>query len=149
VSHYINFIDLMALSRGYLDIVQLLLEYGADPNISNRHGITAIHAALTSSFGSVQVVELLLEAGADPNMPIQTLTDKSLFAMESYRTLFSNDMPLVGNILMGVTALMLACIKGHLEVVLLLLKANANPNHQITTEGITALIIAVKLGLLT
>ena len=48
--------------------------------------------------------------------------------------------------MIGWTALMLACKGGHLEVVKLVLKAKANPDHQMEAKGITALIIAVQKG---
>lgn len=53
----------IACSRGYLDIVKLLLEYGANPNIRDCVSNLPIHLAIISSH--VPVVTLLLEAGAD------------------------------------------------------------------------------------
>ena len=63
-----GFRTLVALSRaaenGHGEVVELLLDNGADPNLSP--GIT--HFAVVS--GSVRVVEALLAAGADPNAVI-------------------------------------------------------------------------------
>ncbi|CAF0816411.1 unnamed protein product [Brachionus calyciflorus] len=53
----------IACSRGYLEIVRLLLEYGADPNIRDCVSNLPIHLAIISSH--VPVVTILLEAGAD------------------------------------------------------------------------------------
>lgn len=53
----------IACSRGYIEIVRLLLEYGANPNIRDCVSNLPIHLAIISSH--VPVVTLLLEAGAD------------------------------------------------------------------------------------
>jgi len=55
-----------ATERGYLRVVKLLLEHGADPNIQNKDGMTPLHFA--TERGSPEVVKLLLEHGADPNI---------------------------------------------------------------------------------
>jgi len=58
------------------EMVQLLIEFGADPNqqskpSSSRHGVyggdTALHHAV--SIGSAKMVKLLLAHGADPDIP--------------------------------------------------------------------------------
>ena len=53
-------------SRGYSDIVKLLLENGADPNIIGNDGRTSLIFA--SKFGCTDVVKMLLKNGADPNI---------------------------------------------------------------------------------
>ena len=128
----------------YMKIMKLLI---AQPNIKiNETNLTGgtilMHASIS---GSAQIVELLLQAGADPNMSIKTPIDKSMLITIS-ETHFSNESHFVGNEAIGCTALMLACEGGHLEVVQLLLKANANPNHEQEGTGITALIIAANKG---
>ena len=108
----------------YLKTMKLLI---AQPNIkineTNLSGLTILMVA--SIIGNAQIIELLLQAGADPNISIKTPIDKSMLTL--YETVFSNDSHLVENEI-GRTALMIACEFGHLEVVQLLLKANANPN---------------------
>ena len=127
----------------YLKAMKLLI---AQPNIkineTNNSGFTILMVA--SIIGSAQIIELLLQAGADPNMSIKTPIDKSILTITE--TLFNNESHFVGNEAIGQTALMLACEGGHLEVVQLLLKANANPNHEQEGTGITALIIAAQKG---
>jgi hypothetical protein len=54
----------IATSKGYKDIVELLLKYGADPNIKNNDATPLL---LASSRGDKEIVELLLNHGADPN----------------------------------------------------------------------------------
>ena len=49
--------------QGYSSVVEVLLRHGADPNLSDRLGNTALHlAACTNHIG---VVTLLLRAGTD------------------------------------------------------------------------------------
>lgn len=48
-----------------LEIVRLLLEYGADPNIAQGEGFVPLHAAAEN--GQVEMIQLLLAAGADPH----------------------------------------------------------------------------------
>lgn len=70
-----------AVKWGCLQVVRLLLKYGADPNAVNSFGETPLHSALQKSrmqpdpaFGTFDGVEYsliqtLLEAGADPIDP--------------------------------------------------------------------------------
>lgn len=53
----------IASSRGYLEIIRVLLNYGANPNIRDCVSNLPIHLAIISSH--VPVVTLLLEAGTD------------------------------------------------------------------------------------
>ncbi|PLB37608.1 ankyrin repeat-containing domain protein [Aspergillus candidus] len=55
ILHHISWID-------RIEEVQLLLEYGADVNASDKMGLTALHVA--ASMGHVKIVELLLQHGA-------------------------------------------------------------------------------------
>lgn len=54
---------LMSVRQGYLKIVQLLLENGANPRICNNNGTTALHIA--SKHGNDEMYNLLLTFGAD------------------------------------------------------------------------------------
>jgi ankyrin repeat protein len=47
-----------------LDIVRLLLAYGADPNQRGINDYTCLHAAV--SYGNLAAIDVLFEAGADP-----------------------------------------------------------------------------------
>ena len=51
----------MAASNGNIEVVKLLLKFGADSNIQNSHGTTPLHAAI---WGHYQLVKELLNAGA-------------------------------------------------------------------------------------
>ncbi|KAH8592638.1 ankyrin repeat-containing domain protein, partial [Bisporella sp. PMI_857] len=79
-----------ACDSGHLEIVQLLLEKGADLAVANKSGWTPLNSACDS--GHLEIVQLLLEKGAD-----LAVANKS-----------------------GWTPLHAACNSGHLEVVRLI-----------------------------
>ncbi len=56
---------MMAVQRGNRMVAELLLRYGADPNVRNRLGKTPLHGAVWA--GHAEMVELLIAAGADVN----------------------------------------------------------------------------------
>ena len=53
------------------EVVKLLLDAGADPNVRNIHRETLLYRAVVRTFrwSNHQEVKLLLDAGADPNKP--------------------------------------------------------------------------------
>ncbi|CZT09569.1 uncharacterized protein RCO7_03690 [Rhynchosporium graminicola] len=57
----------LAAGRGYLSIVKILLDHGAEVNWRREQSTPALAAAITG--GRKDVVELLLEHGADPDLP--------------------------------------------------------------------------------
>ena len=102
----------LAKNDGNVDVVQQLLNQGVNPNATDWHGRTAVHAAATA--GAVQNLDALLQGGGDPNGQDQD----------------------------GNTPLHLAArgLSGGLtpRVVTLLLRAGADPNRA-NTEGKTPL----------
>ena len=56
----------LAASRGRVNVVRLLLEYGADPHLSNTAGWTALHSAVGQK--NTNIAELLLKLGVNPNL---------------------------------------------------------------------------------
>ena len=91
---------LWAASKGRLEITQLLLEHGANPNEENVHGATPLHLVSSGEYNSqehgVGIARLLLEHGANPNarqkskytpLHTATLNKKSEIAQVSFFSL--------------------------------------------------------------
>jgi ankyrin repeat protein len=57
---------LIAATNGHMAIVRVLLEHGANPNLRNFDGVTALHNAVFEK--QMDVVKLLLEHGANPTI---------------------------------------------------------------------------------
>lgn len=65
-----------AASRGHIDIVQLLLDRGADPNLPEEHIAPRGHALHSAVYnGHIEIVKLLLAYGAYPNVPVESSAD--------------------------------------------------------------------------
>jgi hypothetical protein len=94
-----------AAARGDVDVVRELLDAGADPNVADDDGWTALH--LAANGGHTEVVEELLEDGADVSMP--TADDQ--------------------------TPLELAVTGGHAPTAVALLRAGAQPEASLADSG--------------
>ena len=107
---------MLAAERGNAANIITALDQGANINITNSFGITALMGAAKS--GHTEIVKLLLEHGAD----VARVDEAN-----------------------GATALMFAAKKGHTETVKLLLDNDANIN-QADPHGYTALMYAAAAG---
>jgi ankyrin repeat protein len=146
-----------AAYRGHMNVVQLLLENGADGNIQDKVGWTALMSAAIR--GHTNIVQLLLEKGkADINtQDISGVTAlmcccSSWGYMNVVQLLLENGAD--GNIQHkgGWTALMLAVLNGHANIIKLLSdkkNVDINAKNDIKELGlgqITAFMLAAYLG---
>jgi len=103
---------MLAISCGYKEIAEMLINAGADLNMQDNRGDTALkHAVMyTSKIRATEIAEMLINAGANVNI------------QDNY----------------GTTALMYAVIYDRAEIVQMLLDAGADINVQ-NYRGCTAL----------
>jgi ankyrin repeat protein len=135
-----------AASMGHAGMVRLLLERGADANTVDAHGTPALHIA--AGRRHEEVVSLLLTNGAEANRVDRwgwtALLRASYSGLMAVVRLLLRDMGgrgLDARQNSGLTALWLACLQGHADVVRALLLAGAD--HTIaSTHGETPRQIA-------
>jgi ankyrin repeat protein len=139
---------LKAANQGHVQGVRELLTNGADVNLANNNGATALMIAAES--GHKDIVELLLGKGADVNKPTTDgWTALMIAAQNGHKDIVEllvnkvDDVNLANN--NGNTALMIAAQSGHKEIMELLLGKGADVNIA-TNIGITAIMFALGNG---
>jgi ankyrin repeat protein len=108
---------MFAAREGHVDIVRLLLDHGADANVTSESRDGATPLTIAAEHGHVEVIKLLLSRGADVNG----------------RNAHDN------------TALMYAAQYNHVDVAKVLLNANAD-TQLVDHDGDTALMIAQRMN---
>ena len=106
-----------ASEKGYLEIVNILLDAGVNVNLETFSGTPLGQAAFQ---GHLEVVQRLIEAGADVNY--------------------------LANIPENKTALILAVHERHFDVIKALIKAGANVNQVVRESNEFALLVAAAYG---
>ena len=131
-----------------MGFARLLLEAGADKNLANKTGRTALMIA--SASGHVETTRALLKAGADIDMTNNSGRTALMIASATRQSHTAKalleagaDMDMRNN--SGRTALMIASADGQLETVRVLLRAGANQNLT-NNMGKTALTLAIEGG---
>jgi len=123
---------------------QLIMEYGADVNMTNDEKGDANALFVVSASNNTELIEILIGHGADINFqnkfgvtPLQTAVVNE--NVEAVRTLLKmGAIPDLTNH-SGYTALLLASEGDEVEIVKMLLEAGANPNITENDEDGTAL----------
>ena len=118
-----------------IDIARYLLERGADPNVQNNDGGTALILAV----GNIEVLDILLEAGADPNIAMwHDITNNNV--VENITRGNNTNSNATENMIRrnsNITALMLASFSCNANIVHRLLENGADP-YQTDYNGHTA-----------
>ena len=105
-----------ASTNGHIEIVKLLLEFGAKVDLQNDNGESAlIHASMN---GHIEIVNLLLEHAAEVDLQ-------------------DND---------GDSALNCACLSGHIEIVKLLLNQGAKIDNDNSASSVNEVVQVLEHG---
>lgn len=146
--------------QGCTDVIQLLLDKGANPNTRDENDRTVLMVAIDR--GQVEAVRLLLEKGAKADPDIEKVMTKMIQEDEIdkvWRAIVSCNLPEVKNLLdkgvdpnardkSGIGLLIKAVELGQDEIVKTFLEKGADPNLK-NKDGETALSIAEKKGYIT
>jgi ankyrin repeat protein len=144
-------VTLLAVINGHYDVADFLVNKGADPNLADRTGRTALYSAvdfhtppqsnrpppreLASSVPSFELIKDLIAHGANVNVQLKTA--------QPYRTkLDRGDDTMLTT---GTTPLLRAAKAGDVEVVRVLLQAGADPKLA-TRSLINPVMAAAGLG---
>lgn len=139
---------LRAVDSGNLDIVEILLQHGAEPGRADDSGLTPLSLACEHGHGAI--VHRLLAAGAEVNVPGAegalplALCARFAPADTVARLLALGAAPDRADV-RGQTALMWAASSGKTEALALLLEAGADVNR-VTPAGFTPLFFSIASG---
>ena len=138
-----------AACQGFLEVVKLLLDRGADPGIAANNGCTAAMSAANN--GHLEVVELFLDRGVDPNTVDDAGLTMALYASEGGETavvelLLDRGADPEAADDYGDSAATVAAREDHVDLVELLLNRGVDPNARAGEDGSTALERAAENG---
>jgi ankyrin repeat protein len=126
----------IAAQKNKVDIITMLLDAGADPNVVNNIGETPLFDAVNGDH--LAAVKVLLKRGANPawadadegNRPLHHAVEENY--VDIARALLAAGAPVDAvNTQDGQTALVIASDQGHADMVKLLLTKGANPDRPI------------------
>ena len=130
------------------EVVQAIIDHGADVNTTNKKNTTALMIACSNSHEDA--VHVLLNATADPNITEGYYGDTCLhiavrqeFSTEVLQIIIDHGVDVKATNKKNQTALTIACINKDAGAINVLLNAGADPNITDDTYGCTCLHIAV------
>ena len=135
-----------AIFNGYKESTQILMAFGANPNVETIIG-TALHVAVNSCHVTNELFTLLLKAGVEIMPGPDNVTPLLLAAEQNYlekaKILLDYKAKIeIGKESNGFTPLHIAVYYNHIEMTRLLLKHTENPDATKTKDGLTPLFIA-------
>ena len=132
-----------------IEVIQVLIDHGADVNATNKKNQTALIIACINTYEGA--INLLLNAGADPNIADDTFGDTCLIkavrqqcSVAALVALIDHGADVNATNKNNETALILACIKKYKGAINVLLNASADPNITHDMCGDACLQLAVK-----
>jgi len=131
---------MLASAEGHVDVVTKLLEYHANPNLTDMHGVSALHEATRNNHEDV--ASILLQNGGELSM------SESLAASTLCQAVFDGDITLLKRLLNASiqvnasdydkrTASHIAASEGNTAALKLLVEAGADLS--LKTGGVTRL----------
>lgn len=139
-----------ASRNGYLPIVKMLLDAGANAGAPIKNGTTPLSAAANN--GRLDVVKLLLASGADVDYRSDGGWTPAVFAAnnghaETLQELLNNGADACSSSMNGWTPITCAADGGHVEAVRVLLEAGARIDASAAiVNGWSALVVAASRG---
>lgn len=130
------------------DMVSVLLNFGADPNVPNAEGLTPLHQA--AARGNLDMVKALVKEGAEVNAraadgktPLHYACSRNRRTVASFLLEKGKNADPNAYDKKGVTPLHLAAQAGSLQLVQLLIKAGAKTDTM-SVDGATAIVYGAK-----
>ena len=144
----------LAALNYHLDLMNLLVEKGADVNYIDADGRTTVYCVACSAANDLKVVDTLqhlVQMGA--NLEIKDLEGRTPLHVAAWqgmtfvvRTLVELGADIDAVDSEGRTALHMCAWNGHTDIVSILIELGANVNHVSSTQGATPLLIAAQQG---
>uniref|UniRef100_A0A8C8A1X9 Ankyrin 1 n=1 Tax=Oryzias sinensis TaxID=183150 RepID=A0A8C8A1X9_9TELE len=138
----------VASKYGKVDVAELLLERGANPNAAGKNGLTPLHVAVHHN--NLDVVNLLVSKGGSPHSAARNGYTALHIAAKQNQVEVANSLLQHGasanaESLQGVTPLHLASQEGRPDMVSLLISKQANVNLG-NKSGLTPLHLVAQEG---
>jgi hypothetical protein len=139
---------LIAIEGQHAGMALALIDAGAPPGATTKHGHTALELARRSGPGRIRIIEALLEAGAAPDRGKVPPLVGAAYAQDREVVALLLAAGADPNVTSGHehnTALVGAALRGNAQLVQALLDAGADPRHR-NRSGRTAAAIANEHG---